>query len=242
MASKYKITAYQLKVIAIVAMTIDHIAWMWVPATSPAGQIMHTIGRITAPIMCYLLAEGYIHTHNVRKYTLRLGITAVISAFAFCFFATGRILPAKGQPNLGMIYTLFLALLALRTYDSERITGWKKRAVMVVLFAASLLGDWAGIGVIWPLMFYILRFDRKMQFKLYGYTAVAFAALINIEAAYKDPAHPYASFFQFGTMLALPLLNCYQGELGGKRSGKWFFYAFYPLHLVIIRLIAMCMQ
>ena len=86
MDSRWKLTAYQLKVIAIVAMTIDHIAWMWVPATSPEGQIMHTIGRITAPIMCYLLSEGYIHTHDVRKYTLRLGITAVISAFAFCFF------------------------------------------------------------------------------------------------------------------------------------------------------------
>ena len=58
MGSSWKLTAYQLKVIAIVAMTIDHIAWMWVSATSPAGQLMHTIGRITAPIMCYLLAEG----------------------------------------------------------------------------------------------------------------------------------------------------------------------------------------
>ena len=63
MADKWRLTAYQLKVIAIMAMTIDHIAWMWVPDTTPAGQLMHTIGRITAPIMCYRLAEGYIHTH-----------------------------------------------------------------------------------------------------------------------------------------------------------------------------------
>ena len=240
MDSRWKLTAYQLKVIAIVAMTIDHIAWMWVPATSPVGQLMHTIGRITAPIMCYLLAEGYIHTYNVRKYTLRLGIAAVISAFAFCFFETGSILPVKGQPNFGMIYTLLLALLTLRVYDSERVTGWKKKVAIVLLFAASLWGDWSGIGVIWPLMFYVLRFDRNMLFKLYGYTAVAFAALISIQAAYNNPAHPYASFFQFGTLLAVPLLKGYQGELGGKRGGKWFFYVYYPLHLVIIRLIAIC--
>ena len=65
------LSAYQIKVIAIIAMTIDHIAWMWVPAVTAAGQCMHTIGRITAPIMCYLLVEGYIHTHDVRKYTFR---------------------------------------------------------------------------------------------------------------------------------------------------------------------------
>ena len=86
MNCKKGITAYQLKVIAIVAMTFDHIAWMWVPVVSLPGQCMHIIGRITAPVMCYLLAEGYIHTHDIRKYTLRLGLFAVVSAFAFYLF------------------------------------------------------------------------------------------------------------------------------------------------------------
>lgn len=83
---KKGLSAYQLKVIAIVAMTIDHIAWMWVPTVSLLGQCMHTVGRITAPVMCYLLVEGYIHTHDIKRYTMRLGIFAVISALSFLFF------------------------------------------------------------------------------------------------------------------------------------------------------------
>ena len=176
----------------------------------------------------------------MSKYTLRLGIAAVISAFAFCFYSTGKLLPDKGLPGLGMIYTLFLALVILRVYDSDRITGWWKKAIMLLLFLASLFGDWAGIGAIWPLMFYMLRYDRKLQLKLYGYSAVAFATLINTETAFRNPEHVYSSFFQFGMLLAIPLLECYRGELGGKKGGKWFFYFFYPVHLIILRLIAMC--
>ena len=150
MNCKKGITAYQLKVIAIVAMTFDHIAWMWVPVVSLPGQCMHIIGRITAPVMCYLLAEGYIHTHDIRKYTLRLGLFAVVSAFAFYLFER-RAGMAGGGISLGMMYTLFLALLAIRTYDSH-IGGIKKSLIIAALFLLSLLGDWAGIGLIWPLM------------------------------------------------------------------------------------------
>lgn len=142
MNCKKGITAYQLKVIAIVAMTFDHIAWMWVPVVSLPGQCMHIIGRITAPVMCYLLAEGYIHTHDIRKYTLRLGLFAVVSAFAFYLFER-RAGMAGGGISLGMMYTLFLALLALRTYDSQ----WDKKELdyscFVPIISVGRLGwDW----------------------------------------------------------------------------------------------------
>lgn len=53
------ITSDLLKLIAIIAMTVDHIAWAFVPFGSIAGQLMHVIGRLTAPIMCFMVAEGY---------------------------------------------------------------------------------------------------------------------------------------------------------------------------------------
>jgi uncharacterized membrane protein YcfT len=60
----------QLKMIAIIAMTIDHIAWTFFPGycTDSVTLIMHTLGRLTAPIMMYFIAEGYYHTRNVKKY------------------------------------------------------------------------------------------------------------------------------------------------------------------------------
>lgn len=231
------LSAYQIKVIAIIAMTIDHIAWMWVPAVTAAGQCMHTIGRITAPIMCYLLVEGYIHTHDVRKYTFRLGIFAVVSAFAFCFYENGTVF-SGGVPGFGMIYTLFMALLMLRVYDSSLIDGWRKAALMILLFMLSLLGDWAGIGVIWPFIIYVYRDNKGIKLKLLAFTAFVFAALVALETALQNPMYPYAALFQFGTLLAVPILSLYNGALGGKKTGKWFFYIYYPLHMIVIRLLA----
>ena len=231
------LSAYQIKVIAIIAMTIDHIAWMWVPAVTAAGQCMHTIGRITAPIMCYLLVEGYIHTHDVRKYTFRLGIFAVVSAFAFSFYENGTFF-SGGVPGFGMIYTLFMALLMLRVYDSSLVDGWRKGTLMILLFMLSLLGDWAGIGVIWPFIMYVYRDNKGRKLKLLAFTAFVFAALVALETALQNPMYPYAALFQFGTLLAVPILSLYNGALGGKKTGKWFFYIYYPLHMIVIRLLA----
>lgn len=228
------LTTYQLKLIGIIAMTVDHIAWMFVPLVSFPGQVMHIIGRITAPVMCFFLAEGYTRTKNVNRYTLRMGIFAVLSIFAFSFYETGDFFRIN---SLGMIYTLFLALLALRVYDSG-IRGWLKTLLIALLFGLSLFGDWPVIAVAWTLIFYVFRENREKSLRIFAYFAIGFAALVNIEYVIENPAHPFASLFQFGTVLAAPFLMKYQGKLGGKAGGKWFFYIYYPLHMVLIRIAA----
>ena len=79
-----------LKVIAIVAMTIDHLAWVGIEtyeqAETPTQIFLHCIGRLTAPMMIFFVAEGYHHTRNFRHYLRRLLILAVVSHFAFCYF------------------------------------------------------------------------------------------------------------------------------------------------------------
>ena len=85
-ASKYiqkNISANKLKFIAIIAMLIDHIAVAFVSNQSILGQAMHMIGRVTMPIMCYFIAEGYYKTHNIKKYALRLLIFSIISYYPF---------------------------------------------------------------------------------------------------------------------------------------------------------------
>ena len=80
---KKPLNSNALKYIAIIAMLIDHIAWAFVPFSSALGQIMHLIGRFTAPIMCYFISEGYFHTKDVKKYIFRIGIFAIISQLPF---------------------------------------------------------------------------------------------------------------------------------------------------------------
>ncbi|MCM1330636.1 MAG: conjugal transfer protein TraX [Ruminococcus sp.] len=88
-AEKGGLSANALKYIAAAAMLVDHIAWCFVETYSVLGQIMHVVGRLTAPIMCYFIAEGYYYTRNVKKYLLRLGIFAVISWFPFVYMEYG---------------------------------------------------------------------------------------------------------------------------------------------------------
>lgn len=76
-----------IKIIAIIAMTIDHIAWLVFPGYDDGviPVVLHIIGRLTCPIMCYFIAEGYHYTKNINKYTMRLFAFAFISHFAYIF-------------------------------------------------------------------------------------------------------------------------------------------------------------
>ena len=88
--------ANALKLIAIVAMTVDHVAWLLFPgySTAPIAVFMHIIGRMTCPMMCYFIAEGYHYTHSVRRYAARLFGFAFLSHFAYVF-ASGDYVDAR---------------------------------------------------------------------------------------------------------------------------------------------------
>ena len=76
-----------LKLIAIIAMTIDHATDLLFPGfpSQPAPLVLHFVGRLTAPIMWFFVCEGFHYTKDVKKYMMRLGVFAIISHFAYCF-------------------------------------------------------------------------------------------------------------------------------------------------------------
>ena len=71
---KKRLNANHLKMIAIIAMTLDHAADLIYPGfpSNPIAIILHTIGRLTAPIMWFFVCEGFHHTRNLRKYLCRM--------------------------------------------------------------------------------------------------------------------------------------------------------------------------
>ena len=95
------INSNQIKLIAITAMTIDHVTWLLFPGFQKEWWVLllHVIGRLTAPIMWFFMAEGFHYTRNVKKYIGRLFVFAVISHFAYAF---------AGQRSLGR-----------KTYDTQ---------------------------------------------------------------------------------------------------------------------------
>ena len=77
-------TGNQLKIFAIIAMTIDHLTSVIIPGYEKAWWIvgLHIIGRLAAPIMWFMIVEGYRYTRNLKKYISRLFLFAFISHFA----------------------------------------------------------------------------------------------------------------------------------------------------------------
>lgn len=132
------ITSDLLKLIAIIAMTVDHIAWAFVPFGSIAGQLMHVIGRLTAPIMCFMVAEGYYKTRNVKKYAIRLGIFALISHFPYVFFSSGRFYLIH---QTSVMFPLLLGLAALVVRDSPKYEPTVKNMIILVICLISMVGD-----------------------------------------------------------------------------------------------------
>ena len=117
MKTKIQFNANYLKVVAIIAMTIDHATDLFYPGfpTAPIPLGLHFIGRLTAPIMWFFVCEGYYYTKNVKKYMLRLGVFAIISHFAYCFGFGISLYPLEGgifNLSSGM-YPRFIEVLVL---------------------------------------------------------------------------------------------------------------------------------
>lgn len=246
------LSAHTLKIIAIIAMTIDHIAWAFVDACSAAGILMHLVGRLTAPIMCFFIAEGYAHTRNANRYALRLLVFALISWFPFIFFETGGLPPLALLPQMNMIYTLFLALAALIVRDQIK-EGFIRVLVIIVICLMSMMGDWPIFGVLYVLAFSCGRGSFKKQafwFSVVSILMIAFFSLpyfLTLTQPGSGLVFSFSSFMgragmQAGVFLALPLLYCYNGQKGGGKGGKWLFYIYYPAHLVLLGILQMLLK
>ncbi len=233
MNNSLSINRNQLKYIAIVAMLIDHIAWKFVPTYSVLGQAMHFVGRLTGPIMAYMVYEGYIHTRNVKKYALRLGIFALVSWIPYSLFETG----SWPVPQFGVIYTLFLGLIAVWMWDKANFPKGLKVFFVVLLCIISIFGDWPVFDVLWPFFLFIYRDDPKEQWRSFIIIIIIMVSITNF--LYLTTDTPFIQFFQFGAFLVPVVLKfLYNGESGSRNAfHKWFFYIFYPLHLLVLALL-----
>lgn len=237
MTGRLSLNRNQLKYLVIAAMLIDHIAWAFVPTESLLGQVMHFIGRLTGPTMAYFIAEGYYYTRNFGKYALRLGIFAFLSWLPFVYFEFGcmPIVIEDGMlmgfyPFFGVLYTLLLGLLAIRLWDSGLPKAVKILGV-IGLCILSLPGDWAVFDVLWCLFFHIWRKDEAgkwISFCCVGASAVIMSALMS--------SSWWSGLWQFGIfMVPIIIRFFYNGQSGSKHPfNKWFFYIFYPAHLLVL--------
>ena len=236
---KSGLTGNALKLIAIAAMTLDHVLWILFPGYQHMWWLLalHAIGRITAPIMWFFIAEGYLHTHDFKKYALRLLLFALVSHFAYCFAFGIPFLPfSKGEffNQTSVIWSLFWGLLTIRLFDSGLKT-WLKFLLLVPILAVSFPSDWSCIAVMAILYLWGKRdsFAKRMLWMMVWTAAYAVVYFFFIDKTY--------GVLQLCTALSIPLLYLYNGQRGTWKGMKWFFYIYYPAHLVVIGIIRLAL-
>ncbi|MBQ8761809.1 MAG: hypothetical protein IJZ26_00610 [Clostridia bacterium] len=221
-----------LKYIAVIAMLLDHIALMLIPAYTALWVVLRVIGRLTAPIMCYFLAQGFFYTSNKFKYGLRLFIFALISQFAytFAFFNSFFVF------DFNFIFTLFLCFLMLGAY-TKILNPFIKWACVILIILLTYPCDWGLYAPLLVLMFYILK-DYKQQ------QIMAFVLITLLFVVYQILTNVFSNIsiifpiIQLGLLLFIPVIYLYNQQSGSKnRFHKWFFYIFYPLHLIVLGIL-----
>ena len=215
-------------------MTIDHIADLLYPGmpSNIIPNILHIIGRLTAPIMFFFICEGFYYTKNLKKYITRLFLFAFVSHFAYCFafginyipFSTGEIFN-----QTSIMWTLAWSVIALYiVYGKNNLKEWQKWLLVILIDLITFSADWSCIGVMIILNMYSNRGNLNKQIKgiMFWTFIYALVSFLFVNKVY--------GIIQLFVILVYPLLKRYNGEKGKPLFGKYFFYAFYPVHMLLL--------
>ena len=149
--------------IALVTMLTDHIGAIFYPDMIA----LRVIGRIAFPIYCFLLVQGFLHTSNLKKYMIRMGVFTLLSEVPFDLARTGYWLDLDRQ---NVFITLFLGLCCMTIY---RLSEQKQQPILMVsgILAVCILSqliraDYQWLGILLVMIFYIWQTS-----KLICYTA-----------------------------------------------------------------------
>mgnify|MGYP000844619860 FL=1 len=214
-----------LKLIAMLTMLIDHGTELLIPGGTTLWFIGRSIGRLAFPIFCFLLVEGLLHTKNVKKYLIRLGIFALISEIPFDLaFVRGKSF-IENLRYQNVFFTLFIGLLVIFLIQmvQNKYSHNNEMAVIlivIIVFIGCLLADflktdYSSMGILMIVSFYLLRNNKLLLFLA--------IFLLN---------HTIFSIQGFGT-ISLLFIWLYNGERGPKIN-KYIFYAFYPVHILVL--------
>lgn len=201
--------SFQLKCIAIVSMALDHTGAVLYPS-----QIwLRCLGRIAFPIFCFLIVEGFFHTHDVRRYMGRLGVFALISEIPYDLAFRGVPLEYAHQ---NVFFTLLIGIGMMVLLERNR--EWPVKAVILLLamwLAVLIRSDYNFRGILLIFVFYIFHESRWLAVTAGGLWNFLYQGVIQ----------------KYGVLSVLPLA-LYNGERGRKM--KYFFYIFYPAHLLLL--------
>lgn len=254
MKAGVKMDGTKLKYWAAFFMLLDHAAVLLLPYGT-LYVLFRLAGRLAFPIFAWLAAEGFRKTGDRKKYLARLGLFALISEgpYLLAFWDGGVICP--------VLFTFFLALGAMALFEKLRESLPLPTALLPLLGAmilGELLGaDYGFLGILLVAGLYLLDEDRKHKFILLGlWSAVNYliwtplpSLLARLPAGVYTPHFwdvvsrslradlPIMALYALGACLSMLPLRRYNGTRGSGH--KWFFYWFYPLHILALYLLSL---
>lgn len=205
---------FTLKLIAVIAMTIDHIGYIFIDPNTSAYLYFRGIGRIAFPIFCFLIVEGFHHTKSPLNYLFRLSVFALLSEVPFDLAFFGTIFDPNHQ---NVFVTLALGLACLFCLEEMKSRQWFGIFFIILLTISFFIRCDYGIGgVLMICMFYVTKDSIWVRIILFGLICYVFFGVSELPA-----------------LFSLIFIYLYNGKRGTNKM-QWFFYCYYPLHLMIL--------
>lgn len=258
----FEISSAALHIMAMLFMLLDH---MW--ATVLSYNWMTCVGRMAFPIFAFLLVEGFYHTKNLKKYMLRMLVFAVISEIPFNLMYGGQWFYPVHQ-NVLWIFLIALSGLSIMEKARKKCKIWLYIlicfgiSILGFILGLASFADFNGCGVLTVFIFYFFNRNREENvvsriLKHNKYNKIIwqivcfigqFACLYYINVEIISGLYYNINIFgknielmrQGMALFALIPIWLYRGKLGYHAKWfKYFNYAFYPAHCLILALIAM---
>ncbi|MGX7149086.1 TraX family protein [Enterococcus ureasiticus] len=235
-----KLDAFHLKVIAIVAMLLNHIGsgFRLFEYSDQLFFFTEFIGKLTFPIMAYLLVEGFHYTRNIKKYAARLAFFWIISIYPFHLLHSSNTPFSPTELVNNIFFTLLMGLILITLYGKTK--NIILHILLVIAFSfATILSDWNLLGVLMIFGFYRIQNADLKKIVPPVYTVLIFLSLMVIVYLVAPGSVPwYELIAPLGILGTIPLLLNYNGQRGYSPNWvKWGFYLFYPLHMIVLILI-----
>lgn len=227
-------------------MFLNHFSDIFLKHDSFLPIFVTDIGYFTAITMCYFLVEGYEYTHSKKKYAQRLLLFAFISEIPFLLaFSIGTYIKYR---NLDIFFTLFLCFMIILIID--KVTNKPLKVLAVILLTLfSLACDWPILAPIFTLLFIWAKGSAKKLKIAYCIAALLFGLFNFIPSLlHQIPLGKnilYTFFYISGILLSgICIIYFYNGKRSEKYQtfSKWFFYLFYPIHLLIFGIVRIIIE
>ena len=218
----------QLKLLALIAMTVDHIGLF----IFPHEIAFRIIGRLAMPVFAFMIAEGCNRTRNRKRYFFTVLLVGLICQLVYA------VVMISSYQCIMITFAMSIAMICLfkRAQERGKMLPWLLFAlgVAAVYFICeelpvylhrsrySVLRDFDVDYGFWGVMLPVLIYSGKDKWQRL-FMALAGLSLIALD---------YHSI-QWYSLAALPFLALYNGQRRQKNI-KFFFYIYYPAHLVVL--------